>query len=143
MEDEIKFWVNCVPPKSTHQSALRIFKTKDGRQFVGRDKKGLKVARELELLLLPFRPVSPICSPVELCVSWHYPYRKSEPKKNRNKSIPCATRPDADNILKGLIDAMTKVGFWKDDNLIFKLNFEKYFSENSGIGVRIRIDKGR
>ena len=142
MEGEIKFWINCVPPKTTHQSALRIFKTKDGRQFVGRDNKGLKVAKELQLLLLPFRPSQPISDPVELHVSWHYPYRKSEPKKNRGKSIPCATRPDSDNILKGLIDAMCRVGFFRDDSIIYKLFFEKYFSENSGIGVRVRINKG-
>lgn len=142
MEDEIKFWINCVPPKTTHQSALRIFKTKQGRQFVGRDNKGLKVAKELQLLLLPFRPPQPISDPVSLHVSWHYPYRKSEPKKNRVRPIPCATRPDADNILKGLIDAMCRVDFFRDDSIIYKLFFEKYFSENSGIGVRIRIDKG-
>jgi len=142
MESEVKFWINCVPPKTTHQSALRIFKTKNGRQFVGRDKKGLKVANELQILLLPFKPAQPINEPVELFVSWFYPYRKSEPKKNRSKLIPCATRPDADNILKGLIDAMTAVGFWRDDNLIFKLHFEKYFSSTSGIGVKIRINKG-
>lgn len=142
MVEEIKFWIDCVPPKTTHQSALRIFKTKTGRQFVGRDNKGLKVAKELQLLLSPYRPPEPISDPVALTIAWHYPYRKSEPKKNRDRSIPCATRPDSDNILKGLIDAMCRVGFFKDDSIIYKLFFEKYFSEKSGIGVKVRIDKG-
>ena len=138
MQNEQSFWINCVPPRSTHQSALRIFKKRDGRQFVGRDSKGLAVDRELQSLLLPFRPPARLECPVRLSVRWVYPYRKSEPKKNRKNPIPCATRPDADNLLKGLIDAMTKVGFWRDDSQIFSLNFEKYFSEKSGIGVTIR-----
>ncbi len=137
----MKFWINCVPPKTTHQASLRIFKRKDGRQFVGRASKGKKTAQMLVALLIQHKPSVPFDCPVELIVEWHYPYRKSEPKKNKDKSIPCATRPDADNILKGLIDAMTSAGFWKDDNLIFKLKFAKYFSENSGIGIEIRTNK--
>lgn len=142
MQDEQKFWINCIPPKSTHQSALRIFKMKNGRQFVGRDSKGLAVDKMLQKLLLPFKPVVPYESAVELHVRWVYPYRKSEPKKNRKAPLPCITRPDADNLLKGLLDAMTKVGFFKDDSVIFRISFEKFFSENSGIGVIIRTDSG-
>lgn len=137
MSNSLEFWIACVPPKSTHQSALRIFKSKSGKQFVGRDKKGLAADKNMQALLFPFRPTKPFSGALTLKVGWNYPYRKNEPKKNRNKPIPCVTRPDADNILKGLIDAMTKVGFWKDDSQIFKLYFEKYYSEKSGISVFI------
>ena len=140
MDKELKFWINCIPPKSTHKSALRIFKMKNGRQFVGRDSKGLAVDKMLQKLLLPFKPSMPHQNAVELHIRWVYPYRKSEPKKNRNAPLPCITRPDSDNILKGLIDAMTKVGFWRDDSLIFRIHFEKFFSSNSGIGVTIRTN---
>ena len=140
MSDLVEFWIDCVPPKSTHQSALRIFKTRAGRQFVGRDSKGLKVDKMLQSLLLPHKPKVPYSIAVDLSVKWVYPYRKSEPKKNRTAPIPCITRPDSDNILKGLIDAMCKVGFFTDDSIIFRLNFEKFFSENSGIGVGIRTN---
>lgn len=142
MSDLVEFWIDCVPPKSTHQSALRIFKTRAGRQFVGRDSKGLKVDKMLQSLLLPYKPRMPYSTAVELSVRWNYPYRKNEPKKNRASPIPCITRPDSDNILKGLIDAMTKVGFWADDSLIFRIKFEKFFSEKSGIGVTIRTETG-
>lgn len=134
------FWINCVPPKNTHQSALRIFKTSAGRQFVGRNRKGLKTDKLLQNLLLPYKPRVPYSTSVELSIRWVYPYRKSEPKKNRNKPIPCTTRPDADNILKGLIDSMCRVGFFSDDSIIFRIHFEKFFSSNSGIGVTIRTN---
>lgn len=142
MQTEQKFWINCVPPKSTHQSALRIFKMKNGRQFIGRDSKGLAVDRMLQKLLLPFKPSVPLDSAIDLSIRWVFPYRKNEPKKNRQAPLPCITRPDADNLTKGLLDAMTKVGFWKDDSLIFRIQFEKLFSENSGIGVIIRTNSG-
>lgn len=141
MSDLVEFWVDCVPPKSTHQSALRIFKAKNGRQFVGRDSKGLKVDKMLKQLLLPYKPAVPYSTAVELTVKWVYPYRKSEPKKNRNAPLPCITRPDADNILKGLIDSMCP-HFFRDDSIIFRIIFEKYFSEKSGIGIRIRTNTG-
>lgn len=142
MGNERSFWIDCVPPRSTHQSALRIHRLKNGKQFVGRSSKGLKTDKMLQCLLYPFKPARPYQDAVEIRIKWVYPYRKSEPKKNRHAPIPCITRPDADNILKGLIDAMTKVGFWKDDSLIFRISFEKYFSCSSGIGVTIRTKSG-
>lgn len=138
IETELKFWINCDPPRSTHQSALRIHKQKNGKLFVGRSNKGIKIDKELQILLLPHRPRVPIEDPIELEILWVFPYRKSEPKKNRGGLIPCQTRPDADNLIKGLLDAMTKISMWKDDGLIYSIKFEKYFGANSGIGVKIR-----
>lgn len=142
MQNERKFWVNCIPPRSTHQSALRIFKMKgsngkEGRQFIGRDNKGRAVDKELQLLMLPFRPPMPLDCPIELEVKWIYPFRKSEPQKNRIGLIPCIARPDADNLLKGLVDAMTKAGFWVDDSRIYRMAIAKWYGESAGIGVRI------
>lgn len=144
MKQEIvkEFFIKCLPPRTTHQAALRIFKNKSGKQFIGRDRKGLSVARMLEDLLLPHRPVARIDEPVLLTVRYYYPYRKSEPKKNRNALIPHTSKPDADNILKGYLDAMTRCGFWKDDNIVFRINFEKYFDERSGIYTAISVFKG-
>ena len=137
-----EFFIDCLPPKTTHQASLRIFKTKAGRQFVGRDNKGRSVARMLESLLIPYRPTHLIDEPVLLTVRYYYPYRKSEPKKNRKALIPHTSKPDADNILKGYIDAMTRAGFWKDDNIVFRINFEKYFDDRSGIYTGISVFKG-
>lgn len=132
MRESHKASIYCIPPRSTHQAALQVFKTA-GRHFIGRSKKGRQVDKELQALLRPCAPPTPYEVPLHLCVRWVYPYLKSEPKKNRSRPIPCGKRPDADNLIKGLLDAMGKAGWFKDDGLVYRLDFQKLYAEKSGI----------
>lgn len=135
---EINFKLNCIPPKKTHQSAMRIFKNKEGRAFLGHDKKGSQTQSDLMQLLLPYQPASPLQGEIVLSVDWIYPWRSAEPKKNRVKGfIPCVTKPDCDNLAKQLQDCMTKLRFWQDDAQIYSLNFRKFYGDNVGIHVKI------
>ena len=135
----MKFIIECIPPKATHQASLRIMKRKDGTQFVGKfaKSKGKQAQNDLMTLLMPHVPSSPIEEPVKLHVKWVYPSRKSEPKKNRIGQIPCNTRPDVDNLFKMLGDCMTRLGFWMDDSQVYSLTFEKFWGERPGIFVEI------
>ena len=45
-------------------------------------------------------------------------------------------KPDIDNIVKIVLDAMNKMAF-KDDNLITKLEVEKVYADEEKIYVRI------
>ena len=45
-------------------------------------------------------------------------------------------KPDIDNIVKIVLDALNKMAF-KDDNQITKLEVEKFYSEKEKIFVRI------
>ena len=131
-----EFFIECVPPKTTHQSSTHIMKTKAGRYFVGKSKKGQDVANELKTLFRLFRPPEPTAMPVKLKLCWHFPWRKNEPKKNRvHGSLPATTRPDLDNLAKGTIDAMSD--FWLDDSLIVDLQVSKCWSDKTGIDVQI------
>lgn len=56
--------------------------------------------------------------PVELDFRLFFPYPTSTPKKYRHKIGPHVSKPDGDNVCKGLIDSMTRAGFWKDDSFI-------------------------
>ena len=134
----LEVWLDCIPPKTTHQAALTIFKNRDGRQFIGRTKKGRANAHFLKTLLLPFKPKIPFSYPLMVEVIWAYPDRKSEPKKNRGKVIPCQTRPDCDNLVKALFDAMTEAEYWTDDNIVYQLDFRKVYADPHGISVTIR-----
>ncbi len=136
---ELNFKLNCIPPKKTHQSSMRIFKRKDGKMFLGHDKKGAETQDFLMQLLLQYQPDTPIEDPIILYVKWVYPWRSSEPKKNRALgSIPCTTKPDADNLAKQLQDCMTKLRFWHDDSQIYSLLFEKYYGDDVGIYIKIK-----
>lgn len=134
------FILDMVPPKTTHQAGLRILKRRGGAMFIGKksSSKAISAVRTLSVMLLPFRPAVPFGGPLRLSVLWVYPWRKSEPKKNRLKgSIPCDTRPDCDNICKALCDCMTKQGFWHDDSQVAGLNFNKRWGDRPRIEIEI------
>ena len=135
----MKFFIKCVPPKTTAQATTRVFRNKyTGKMFIGKDKRGQSVREELMGLLRPYIPEKPFTNAVELKVKWQYPFRKSETKKNIAKGmIWCTTKPDCDNLNKLLADCITRLGFWTDDSLVAVLHFEKFYCSNSGIEVEI------
>lgn len=141
----MKFFIKCIPPKSTAQASTRILKRKNGSQFVGKfsNSKGKKTQNELMILLQEFVPDEPYTGAISVSVSWTYPWRKSESKKNMNKGyIPCTTRPDVDNLCKLLFDCMTRLGFWTDDSLIVDLRFKKGWGDSNGIDIEIELIEG-
>lgn len=54
----------------------------------------------------------------ELHITCFFPYPKATPKKNRIEGTKHKKKPDADNILKGIKDAITQALIIKDDNQI-------------------------
>ena len=134
----IEFWVECIPPKATAQASSMIMRRKDGTPFIGKAKRGAKTRDELMTLLMPFRPIVPLDGSIYLEVDWVYPWRKSEPKKNRvDGKLPCCTRPDADNLLKFFADILGRLGYYLDDSQIADLRFRKWWGDKVGIGVKM------
>ena len=135
----LAFSLRCIPPKSTHQQNVRIFQGKGGKRFIGKSKtnKAAQAEASLMTLLQPHAPLTPMQGALRLSVRWVYPYRKSEPKKNRLADIPCDTRPDCDNLTKGLCDVMTTLGFWQDDSQVAQLHFTKWWGETPGIEITV------
>lgn len=132
--------IECIPPKHTAQASNKILKTKDGRYFVGKksDSRAMQTQNDLMTLLYPYRPNTPFEGALEVKIKWVYPFRKSEPKKNRQSELFCYTRPDIDNICKLLFDTMTRIGFWIDDSQIAKLEFIKCWSDKPRIELFIK-----
>jgi Holliday junction resolvase RusA-like endonuclease len=134
----IKAWIDCNPPKTTGQAAARIMTRRGGTMFVGKcaSGKGKAAQDDLMTLLMPHRPSSPLRGAVKLVVTWRYPWRKSEPKRNRALGVmPCTTRPDADNIVKMLLDCMTRLAYWTDDGQVAALTVMKQWGDGPGIGI--------
>ena len=119
------------------QSATRIFKSKDGRMFIGKTDKAKSVKQELMALLMPYVPEKPFEKPLKVTVEWGYPYLKTVRKRDIGKLIPCISRPDVDNLEKGLNDILTRLGFWKDDSIVWDLRFRKFYTDQPGIGIKI------
>ncbi|GHV28121.1 hypothetical protein AGMMS4952_11050 [Spirochaetia bacterium] len=80
-----------------------------------------------------------IAEPVHLSVAFYLPWsgrKKSDPDK-----APHAKKPDTDNLLKAVMDAMTAAGVWKDDALVFATEASKWLSKEKH-GARILVKTG-
>ena len=76
--------------------------------------------------------------PIELDFKLFFPYPESMPKKYQHKIGPHCKKPDGDNVCKGLIDSMTRAGFWKDDSFINTYHiYKRYTTGPSCIVVKI------
>lgn len=133
----------CNPPKGTAQQK-GVF-VRDGRAHFFTKGNVLKMQRDWADILRPFR--ERLSQPLEGAIDIHivivYPHNKSSPKRLLNALIPHTTRPDADNIEKGLFDAMTTMAFWRDDSQIFSHQTEKYKGFPAVVGVYITIREYR
>lgn len=71
--------------------------------------------------------------PLKLSVTFHYAIKQ----KNKWGKLK-TTRPDLDNLLKGLQDYMTKIGYYADDSQICLLEVKKFYSEKNIIEIEIQ-----
>ena len=73
---------------------------------------GLKTARnDLLIEMMPYKPKEPFEGPLVLEVDWFFGTKDKRKIADHWK----ITRPDTDNMIKGLKDCLTEAGFWKDD----------------------------
>ena len=137
----IEFDINCIPPKHTAQGSSTILKNfKTGKFFIGKknNSNATRAKNELIALIAPYTPEKPLEGPLRLSVIWAYPWRASEPKKNRLLGYRmCDTKPDCDNLTKQLADILTRLGFWYDDAQVAELRFTKMWREKPGIHIEI------
>ena len=137
----IQFTLNCNPPRHTAQGSSTILKNfKTGKFFIGKkaNSKALQTKSELLAMLLPHQPQTPLQGALKCEIEYVYPWRTSEPKKNRATGYRwCDTRPDADNLLKQFFDCLTLLKFWEDDSQVSDLHFSKRWGNEPRISVII------
>jgi Holliday junction resolvase RusA-like endonuclease len=133
---ERKFIVDIVPIKTTHQSDLRILKTKDNRMFVGKTTKSAIKAwmKEFELKAKKHAPDKPYTGPLELTLYFGFPNTLSD----KGQTVHMATRPDFDNLAKAVCDSLTNCGFWYDDCQIVFGKVMKFRTEKPFLGVWVK-----
>ena len=127
---------NVVPPTATAQQKGVFVRNGRAHFFT---KKNVREAENLMAgMLAPYRPEKPLDGPLSLTVVLKFPFRKSEKKAVvAFGSAPHDTRPDLDNLLKGLIDCMTHLGFWRDDAQIFHISTQKLRAVVPGLYITI------
>ena len=79
--------------------------------------------------------------PVSLIVTFYFPIPTSYPKWKKemmqDEKWPHTKVPDCDNILKLVMDSMTKLGFWKDDRYVYGTDVSKFYSDNPRTEVEV------
>lgn len=138
---DLVLWIPCLPPTASHhQKKIRRFKIGDRLVHGLADKPALVGAKHtLEALLDPHKIARPIPGPIALDLSFVFPWRKSEPKRNVAKGrIPHTTSFDCSNLAKTLEDRLKVLRFIEDDCQVADLHVSKWWGESPGIGISIR-----
>lgn len=134
-----------IPPPPTHQAALRILKTRDGRQFIGKmAKSSAKKWSNAATLLIKSefnkQDGKTIGGPVAVFIKFFYKHTKDSERAAKRSGcnlIRKSTRPDVDNLAKSVLDSLVDAGVVKDDGLIYHLSLQKFYCEREFIAIDI------
>jgi Holliday junction resolvase RusA-like endonuclease len=77
---------------------------------------------------------APMDEAIGISIVFHMPIPASWSKKKKVEAVGkfCTTKPDVDNLLKGLLDALNGL-LWVDDNRIVAVDVRKEYAEIPGI----------
>ena len=64
---------------------------------------------------------APEGTPVGIMVDVYLPWQKATPKKVAVTTGAHVQKPDADNLLKPVMDALSEAGVWQDDNQVDRI----------------------
>ena len=65
-------------------------------------------------------------TPVGIMVDVYLPWQKATPKKLAATTGAHTQKPDADNLLKPIMDALSEAGVWTDDNQVDRIFLQKW-----------------
>lgn len=125
-----EFFIDMIPPTSTHQEKGYTIVNGKRRYY---DRGNSDAEQKLKAYLSKHIPDKPYMDAVQVVTKWCFPI-----KAKHYDGEPYTNKPDADNLCKALYDIMTKLGFWKDDSLIYSSVTEKYWAERPGIYIKIQ-----
>lgn len=101
---------------------------------------------QVALAAMDFKPIQPIIFPVMLHLEFFMPRVKahfftgSRANVLRDSAPGYHTNtPDADNLAKAIMDALSQLNFWRDDALVCHLNVRKLYDDGRGPGCLITI----
>ena len=90
--------------------------------------------------VVALRPAQIPHVPTGIVIDVFLAWPKNTPKKLAATTAAHIQKPDADNLLKPIVDALSEAGLWKDDNQIDKMFIQKWRcpigQERAGIIVR-------
>lgn len=127
----IQFFIPGEPPTATAQQ--KGFNRKTGTwyktpELKDAEAKYLAYANEV-------RPAEPFTGPVALTAIFGF-----RAGAGHEPDTPKTSKPDTDNMVKALKDALTRAGFWKDDAQVFMETTVKVWTDTPGVMVEVQDD---
>lgn len=118
--------VACPRPRATRQykQGARIYMPRD---YINH-KKDAAIHLKYQMNI---QNLDVIEDPVKVEIVFVYPRPKA--LKGDDKIVK-ATKPDIDNCIKTVFDALTDAGIWKDDNLVVSVTASKYYAPSGHKG---------
>ena len=93
------------------------------------------------------RPEMPLTGPIALFVTVFLKIPSGTSKKKaeamRKNEIKRTKRPDSDNYLKQIMDAMTRLMFWDDDSQVWSVVVVKRYDDGKGPRWEIELKEER
>jgi Holliday junction resolvase RusA-like endonuclease len=133
----IQFTVNG---EAVAQGRPRFAHTKKGRTVAYDPIKSRNFKQYVKLVASQHAPNKLIEGPILLEVSVFRSIPKSFSKKKASEAIEGkvrpVTRPDADNFVKSIKDALSKV-IWKDDSQVVSMIVHKWYSDSPRVEVKV------
>lgn len=92
----------------------------------------------------PFLPTEPLACPLSLRLSFFMPRPKAHFRgkdsilRDTAPGVHTGT-PDADNLAKAVMDALTQLGMWRDDGQVAVLTVLKSFNNSGPCGCEVTI----
>lgn len=82
--------------------------------------------------------IRPVLAPTSVFIEFGIPMPTSWSEKRRNEQLglPVMTRPDIDNYVKLVMDALDGIA-WPDDNQVYRVDAQKVYAEKGYINMRI------
>jgi len=109
-----------------------------GKPRMYQSKEGKAIEADFLSLFLPYQPDVPLAGPLRLRIHYCLPLLKTEKKAIKERTWTCHDRkPDADNLVKMMQDALGRLNFWQDDSRVVHLHFKKNRSAQPGIAIEI------
>ncbi len=143
MSEQLSIFIEMIPPKTTsQQKGVRVM----GGKAHFFEKK--KVTEGLALVTEELRkhvPPERLTGPIQITIQFVYPWRGSDLQGKRKADLAKligwdwhTERPDMSNVVKGVIDRMTQLGYWKDDGQICDERYIKKRGERPSVSIFIR-----
>ena len=131
----ITFFVPIVPKPSNKRKAAIV----GGHARVVQGKGVKQHQSDIAAIAAQYAPEVPFAGPVSVSIMCIMPRPKSAPKRQPNRAWH-AKRPDADNLAKSVLDALS--AWWVDDCQVAELQVRKIVASiHETAGYRVVVDE--